>query len=159
MAMLRSLCATLLAVGAIGASAAPPAAVADLAWMTGAWAGDIGDGQTLEENWIEPTDGSIAALVRITGKGLTSMVELIVIEQVNNTLMLRIQQWGPDFAPRSPSPQTLALTEIGERRVAWKAQGEGAIRTLAYARPTPDAFTIDVQLAEGPPFRAELQAQ
>lgn len=157
--MLRSLCATLLALGALGANGAPSATVADLAWMTGAWAGDIGNGQTLEENWVEAADGTIAALVRITGNDATSMVELIVIQETDDGLTLRLQQWGPDFTPRSPTPQALALSEIGERRVAWKAQGEGAIRTLAYARPAPDTFTIDVELAEGEAFRAELQAR
>ncbi|TDJ41272.1 MAG: hypothetical protein E2O61_00105, partial [Gammaproteobacteria bacterium] len=54
--------------------------VADLAWMSGSWSGPAGPG-TLEENWIHPVDGSIASLVRMTGGGTTSMVELIIIEE------------------------------------------------------------------------------
>ena len=58
--------------------------VASLAWMTGTWSGPIGP-RILEENWVKPVDGSIASLVRMTGDGKTSMVELIIIEEEDDT--------------------------------------------------------------------------
>ena len=64
------------------------AAVADLAWMTGTWVGQFGD-RILEENWTRPDAGCIAAVVRMTGNGATSMVELLVIREENDSLALK----------------------------------------------------------------------
>ena len=55
-----------VAAGASTADGPPGATVADLAWMSGAWAGSMGGDNTLEENWIQPTGGSIASLVRLS---------------------------------------------------------------------------------------------
>ena len=134
--------------------------VGDLAWMTGSWTGSLGEsGLALEENWILPIDGSIASLVRVTGTGSTSMVELIVVEEEDDTLMLRVQQWDPGFAPRTPGPQTMALRELGENRVSFEATGEAGFRTLTYSRPAPDTFVIEVEEAPGEVSRIELRAR
>ena len=71
--------------------AGPPATIDRLDWMTGNWAGQLGPNQ-LEENWIATEGGSIAAMVRMTGSGATSMFEMITIEEVDGSLMLNIQQ-------------------------------------------------------------------
>lgn len=41
--------------------------LSDLSWMTGSWTGPVGPGLTLEENWIQPVDGSLAAQVIYAG--------------------------------------------------------------------------------------------
>lgn len=149
--------AAVCACAAFSAGAAPKATVQDLAWMTGTWVGPVGNsGQVLEENWAQPVAGSIAALVRMRAQGANSMVELITIEEEGESLVLHIQQWDPGFAPRPPGPQKLTLQAIGEHRVAWA--GDGPMRSLAYARPRPDTFTIDVETADGK-FHVELRAQ
>jgi hypothetical protein len=133
--------------------------VADLAWMTGSWAGPAGPDRTLEENWIEPTGGSIASLVRITTADATPMVELIVIEEEADTLMLRIQQWDPGFAPRTAGPQVMKLAELGERRVRFEATAEDGLRALTYSSPTPDSFNIDVETPTGDVMQLKLKAR
>ena len=144
---------------ALFAGADQHSSVDDLAWMTGSWAGPVGGGQTLEENWILPTDGSIASLVRMTGNGETSMVEMIVVEEENDSLVLRIQQWDPGFVPRTPGPQTLALRELGDNRVSFEAGDEGAFRTLTYSRPESETFVIEVDMGGGQQARIELKAR
>ncbi len=160
--MLRGMRGAMLAAVCVGAAlavgAAPKATVQDLAWMTGSWAGPMGGGQVLEENWTEPRAGSIAAVVRMLGQDATSMVELISIEEEGDSLVLHIQQWDPGFSPRPGGAQKLKLHAVGENRVAWEAVGEGGMRSLAYARPAPDTFTIDVDTADGQ-FHIELKAQ
>ena len=141
------------------ATADQHASVSALGWMTGAWAGPAGPGVTLEENWIQPTGGSLASLVRMTTADATPMVELIVIEEENDTLVLRIQQWDPGFAPRTAEPQTMTLTELGERSVKFTASGAGGLKTLAYSSPTPDAFNIDIETADGTPIALKLNAR
>lgn len=157
----RFLSVLISAIVAFGSSRAlaEQAKISDLAWMTGAWAGPAGPGITLEENWIKPVDGSIASLVRMTGKGKTSMVELIVIEEENDSLTLRIQQWDPGFKPRTEGPQVMALESMGENSVKFKAAGDGGMKTLGYSRPDNDSFNIDIETGEGAKFQIQLQAR
>lgn len=151
--------AALAALLALPAAAAGPAAtVADLAWMTGSWKGAMGPG-TLEENWTKPDGGSMASLVRGTGAGKTNMVELIVIEEFEGSLVLRLQQWNPGFVPRSAGPQEMRLVEIAERKVGFEATGEGGLKKLTYTRPADDTFVVSVVTAQGAAVSFELKKQ
>ncbi|MEK9648095.1 MAG: DUF6265 family protein [Gammaproteobacteria bacterium] len=133
---------SLLTCAAGATFAGPPATVEDLSWMTGTWAGPFGP-NTLEENWIEPKDGAIASMVRMSGNGSTSMYEVIIIEEKEGSLEMSIQQWGPNFEPTSEQAQKMELTDIGDKRVKFTAITEGTFEYLEYARPTEDTFTID----------------
>ncbi|MFT7133639.1 MAG: hypothetical protein ACI81O_002356 [Cyclobacteriaceae bacterium] len=133
--------------------------VNDLAWMTGAWSGPAGPDITLEENWIMPTGGSIASLVRMTGNGKTPMVELIVIEEEDDTLVLRIMQWNSGFSPRTPGPQTMSLAEIGENSVRFIAEGDEPMQSLMYSRPTDNSFNIVIETIEGEKIQIMLKAR
>lgn len=139
------------------AGSASAAGVADLAWMTGSWTGAVGPGH-LEENWSRPLDGSIASLVRMRGDGATSMIELIVIEEEDDSLVLRIQQWDPGFKPRSPNAQRMNLVATGDRTVSFKATEPGGLAGLTYSRPSDDTFTIDVETADGGKFQILMNA-
>lgn len=133
--------------------------LSDLSWMTGSWTGPVGPGLTLEENWIQPVDGSLAALVRITGNGKTSMVELIVIEEENDSLVLRVKQWDAGFKPRTPKPQTFKLVTMGENMVGFEAIDSGVMKTLAYSRPEEGLFNIDIENVEGGIYQINLVAR
>ena len=158
---MRRLHLALLLVGlllfALPASAAdnPPAKVSDLAWMTGHWEG-AAMGGTLEENWSEPKDGSIASLVRATGNGATSMIELIVIEEEEGSLTLRLQQWNPGFEPRTPGPQVMRLVEIGDKKVVFENTGEGTLGKLGYSSPEEGKFVISITTPTGQSFDIPL---
>ena len=129
--------------------------VSALAWMTGTWAGRAGPGE-LEENWTVPKAGSIQAMVRMTGGGKTSMVEVIVIEEEEGTLRLRLQQWDPGFKPRTPEPTVFDLKELGENTVAFTAVSEGAtMSALRYTRDG-DKFTISIRFGDSPEMHIPL---
>jgi hypothetical protein len=148
--MRRSLIATVLVLlVAIPAFAQGPAAkVSDLAWMTGHYSGKTGNG-TLEENWAAPLGGSIAALVRSTGAGgATNMIELIAIEEVGNSLVLRLKQWDPGMKERTAGFQVMELIEIGEKKVVFKNTGTEGLQQLGYSL-NGDQFTISVKTAQG----------
>jgi hypothetical protein len=155
-----SILALLLAATApvLGADS-PKATVADLAWMTGHWSGPMANGATLEENWLVPQGGSIAALVRSTTADSTSLIELILIEEKEGTLTLRLQQWNAGLEPRSPSPQVMKLVELGENKAAFAPVGEGPLKLLTYTRPAPDQFVIAIQTAQGQEFKIPLTAK
>ena len=148
--------AAALVLGLAFAPAAMAASIADLAWMTGTWAGAAGPG-ILEENWTVPRDGSIQSVVRMTSGGQTSMVELIVIEEEDDTLVLRLQQWDPGMKPRTEGPTVMKLAEMGESTVAFEVVGEGMFSTLRYTRDG-DTFTISITNPDGSSFDLPLTA-
>lgn len=149
--------AAVLCLCAVGAVAAPKATVDDLAWMQGAWAGDLGPNR-LEERWNAPLGGTIASLVRMTGPEGTSMVELIVVEEEAGSLVLRLQQWNPGFQPRTEQPQVFALESLGKKTVTWKALGSTGIQKLTYSRFGKRKFQVDGTTADGNSFTAKLRA-
>ncbi len=132
--------------------------VADLAWMTGSWVGPFGD-QTLEEHWVQPANGTIACLVRISGDDTTDMLELIVIEDAGDSLVFRVRQWFPGFVPRKPEAQVMELQEIGENQVSFSGSGDVDFRTLTYSRPNPDEFHIDAETMAGDALHLRLHAR
>ena len=131
--------------------------VADLAWMTGTWSGPVGGGNVLEENWTTPKAGSIQSLVRMTGANGTSMVELIVIEEEEGTLRLRLQQWDPGMKPRTPEPSVMTLEEMAENTVAFRAEEGAMFAILRYTRDG-DNFTIGITDHNGNQFNLPLKA-
>lgn len=145
-----------LALGVLFAPVASAASIADLAWMTGTYSGPVGPG-VLEENWTVPRDGSIQSVVRMTGGGQTSMVELIVIEEEDDTLVLRLQQWDPGMKPRTEGPTVMKLAELGDNTVAFEVVGEGMFETLRYTRDG-DTFTISITNADGSSIDLPLTA-
>ena len=132
--------------------------ISDLAWMTGNWAGALGPNQ-LEENWIMGDGGSIAAMVRMTGAGATSMFEVITIEEVDGSLELHVQQWDAGFVPRTDAAQRMELEAITENSVKFKAVSEGGMASLGYSNPEPDTFVIHVGQASGQVFDINLSAR
>ncbi|MEX2468342.1 MAG: DUF6265 family protein [Pseudohongiellaceae bacterium] len=139
---------SLAALTTVTLHAQPAASIDQLDWMTGNWAGQLGPNQ-LEENWIATEGGSIAAMVRMTGNGATSMFEMITIEEVDGTLRLHIQQFDPGFEARTPEPQEMVLEEITANSVRFRAVTEGGMASLGYSNPTPDSFMIHVGQANG----------
>ena len=138
-------------------ASAEDASIGDLAWMTGTWSGAVGPGAVLEENWTVPRDGSIQSLVRMTAQGKTSMVELIVIEEEDGTLVLRLMQWDPGMKPRTEGPTVMKLADMGESTVAFEVVGEGMFKTLRYTRDG-DSFTISIVTPDGSSMEIPLAA-
>jgi hypothetical protein len=153
---MKNLLLALFAIAPCLAHSESHPSVADLAWMTGTWVGPVGE-QTLEENWTQPAAGTIACVVRFRGDGKTTIYELSVIEEVAGSLMFNVRQWQPGFVPLDPPGQTMALADIGERRVSFKSDGPGNFATLTYTRPVPDEFHIAVQTQDGGAFQLLLR--
>lgn len=139
----------------ISIAAGPEATIDQLAWMTGNYAGNLGP-NTLEENWIAPEGGSIAAMVRMTGNGGTSMFEMITIEEVDGSLELNVQQFDAGFVPRTPTPIKMELAMITDNHVHFNAVTEGGMRSLGYTLED-ETFTIHVEQANGQAMNIELQ--
>lgn len=157
-ALLTTAAFSLLAFTSTAFAAGPAAKVTDLSWMTGAWAGNLGP-NVLEENWILPEGGSLAAMVRMTGNGATSMFEVITIEEVEGSLVLHIQQWDAGFKPRTEAAQKMELVEIGDKSVKFKAVSEGGMEALGYSSPEAGKFNIHVTSPGRPEMVLNLEAR
>lgn len=130
-------------------------AVADLSWLSGTWRGPFGE-RTLEEQWSQPSGGSIAALVRFNRAAKIDMLELVSISDSDNGLQLRIAQWSPTMEPLAESPQLLNMTAAGDRSVSFAAGSPGGLRSISYSNPTGGTLVIAVVLTEGNEFTIEL---
>jgi hypothetical protein len=150
------LTAGLLSITSSLAFAAGPAATIDqLAWMTGNYAGNLGP-NTLEENWVLPEAGSIAAVVRMTGPGGTSMFEMITIEEVDGSLVLHLQQFDPGFKPRTPEPLKMELAMIMDNHVHFNNVADTGMRSLGYSL-NGDTFTVHIEQPNGQTMNIELK--
>jgi hypothetical protein len=148
------MCTIFLAPGSLNAGA-PEARVSDLAWMSGAWGGPFGP-QRLEEVWSQPSAGSMVGLIKIIANDATSMIEVALVEEVDDSLELRVRQWAPGFVALADEPLTMKLAEIGPRKVTFHVVGQGALKTLSYSRPTPGEFRVNAVPAEGEAFEIRL---
>lgn len=152
------LIAVLLSVTGVAADNHGPKVV-DLAWMTGTWSGGMGQGGSLEENWAVPKNGSMAALVRgYSPDGTTNMIELISIEEEDDSLVLRLKQWNPGMTPRAEGFQVMKLVESKDRMVRFENIGEVGLAKLGYSRPADDKFVISIELPNGQELDIPLNA-
>ena len=132
--------------------------VQDLQWMSGTWTGSVGGPVKLQENWTVPEAGSIQSLVRMTAGDTTTMVELIVVEEIDESLQLHIQQWDKGYVPRAGGAQRMTMESVGENYVKFKDASGGGLKTLQYSRPgNASTFVIDIVTAMGQPMKIELQ--
>ena len=154
--MKSRLIVALLALASTSSFAGPPAKVADLAWMTGTWQAALG-ANTLEENWVQPSNGSIGTLVRMTGAAGVGMWEVITIEEKDGSLLMSVQQFGKGFEPRTPVAQKLELQEIDKQRVKFKAVTEGSMTSLQYSRSADNVFSIEMGQPGGKSMKLDLK--
>lgn len=134
----------------------PAASIETLAWMEGRWAGPTGPSR-LEETWSAPAAGTMIAAVRMTTGEETSMVEMIIINEEDDGLTLRLQQFSNKHEPRFDA-QPLRMTAQTSNSVNFEAIGPGGLKKITYSRPAEDEFNIDVLLTEGTEFTAPLRA-
>ena len=157
LSLLLFISATAVANGHLPAEKGSHPHIGSLAWMTGGWSGPIGPDTVLEENWSTATAGTIASLVRITSPEGTAMVEIVHIEEVENTLELHIQQWDSGFKPRSPA-QKMRLSELGEQSVAFTAASPGGLKKLGYAI-VGEEFHVRIKTADDQEMVIKLAAK
>lgn len=130
----------LLAIQAFG----DDVSIEDLGWLTGEYSGKFGP-MELEETWNEPKAGSIQALVRITDGVKTDMVEIVVIDEVDGSFELKIQQWDAGLKARTDGPQTMKQVNVGEREITFEAVDDGPLTKLTYKKSNDDELQIIVE--------------
>ena len=113
--------------------------------------GNLGPDQ-LEEHWIATGMSSLMAAVRMTGAEATSMFEMIIIEEVEGSLVLHIQQWDPGFDTRTEEAQNLEFVEISENSVKFEDVSGFGMPAFGYSHPDSEIFIIHVGQGNGSTF-------
>ncbi len=68
----------------------------NIRWIAGNWKGEAFGGIT-EENWSEPSGGSMMATFKLIADGKVSFYEIETISEVNNSLLLRLKHFNKDL--------------------------------------------------------------
>ena len=68
----------------------------NITWISGNWKGEAFGGQT-EENWSEPSGGSMMATFKLIYEGKVSFYEIEIIRELENTLVLQLKHFDNDL--------------------------------------------------------------
>lgn len=123
--MVTRLIATGLAIALLGLPAFTVAAdsrahsLADLAWMTGHWVMEDGDGRA-EEIWTAPLDGSMVASFRWAVPGRMHVLEFLVIEERDNGVYFRFKHFNRDYGAWEATPNTYRLVRVEQRTATFE---------------------------------------
>ncbi|MBR9845772.1 MAG: hypothetical protein GYB35_06510 [Algicola sp.] len=68
----------------------------NIKWIAGNWKGEAFGGQT-EENWSEPSGGSMMACFKLINEGKVSFYEIEIIREIENSLVLQLKHFDNDL--------------------------------------------------------------
>lgn len=153
--MSRRTCRLLFVVVALSLAAASPRPadppqpgrlplfVADMAWMSGRWAGEK-DGAWVEEIWTEPQAGNMMGMSRIVQKGQVVFFEMGTIDQGPNGPVLRLVHYDPGLKAWEDkgSPMTWEVVSWDKQEVVFKRTDGTKQETLTYKRDQPETLLV-----------------
>lgn len=84
----------------------PDAQIKSLDWLAGTWVGEAFGG-TFEEVWSPPSGDSMMGMFKLTNEGTTSFYELIIIREIENTLILQLKHFGDDLKGWEEKDETM----------------------------------------------------
>jgi uncharacterized protein DUF6265 len=109
-------------------TAAPraPAAIADVAWIAGAWLSANGP-ETVEEHWTAPAGGAMLAVSRtIAGGTLAEFEYLRIVERAGGLVYVA--------QPNGRPPTEFAMTRIDARSVTFENPQHDFPKTIRYEK-------------------------
>lgn len=93
----------------------------NIKWISGNWKGEAFGGQT-EENWSEPSAGSMMAAFKLIVNDSVVFYEIEIIREVDNTLVLQLKHFGNDLKGWEEKDDTVdfPLKEITATKVVFE---------------------------------------
>lgn len=93
----------------------------NIKWIAGNWKGEAFGGQT-EENWSEPSGGSMMATFKLIDKGQVAFYEIEIIREVENSLILQLKHFDNDLSGWETKDETVDFTlkEITANKVVFE---------------------------------------
>lgn len=126
------------------ASAGPPAKIADLAWIVGAWEGQGVGGAPAVEVYSAAADGRMVGHFRqLNADGSVMFYELITIEEVGGLLSYNLKHFNADLTgwEEQQTVRRFPLTAATPER--WEFSG------ISYERTGVDSMTVTVATKGG----------
>ncbi|MGV8814331.1 MAG: DUF6265 family protein [Gelidibacter sp.] len=113
----------------------------NIQWIAGNWKGEAFGGQT-EENWSEPSGGSMMATFKLIADGKVVFYEIEIIREVENTLVLQLKHFGNDLKGWEEKDQTIdfPLKEITENKVVFEG--------MTFEKTTTNEMNIYVDIRQ-----------
>jgi hypothetical protein len=93
----------------------------NIQWITGNWKGEAFGGLT-EENWSQPSGGSMMATFKLINDGKVSFYEIEIIREVENSLILQLKHFENDLKGWETKDETVdfPLKEITANKVIFE---------------------------------------
>jgi Domain of unknown function (DUF6265) len=93
----------------------------NITWISGNWKGEAFGGLT-EENWSQPSGGSMMATFKLIIDDKVSFYEIEIIKEVNNTLLLQLKHFNNDLKGWESKDDTVdfPLIEITPNKVVFE---------------------------------------
>ena len=134
---------------AIPGQASPPAALEDLAWIAGQWAGK-GISGPAREVYSPPMGGAIAGhFVQAKGDGIM-FYEIITITQAGPTITYRLKHFNSDLTGWEEKKEVREFRFVGREGDSWYFDG------LTIRRAGPDEMHSIVNVRQGEGRTEEL---
>ncbi|WP_299224557.1 DUF6265 family protein [uncultured Psychroserpens sp.] len=93
----------------------------NIKWISGNWKGEAFGGH-VEENWSEPSGGSMMATFKLITDGKVSFYEIEIIREVENTLVLQLKHFDNELKGWESKNETVdfPLKEITANKVVFE---------------------------------------
>lgn len=129
-------------------------ALADMAWLAGAWVGTR-NGRSIEERWSPPLGGAMLGVSRTVRRQKMVGFEYLRIVERDGSLVYIAQ-------PGGKPPTEFVLTELGKGRVVFKNPRHGFPQRIVYELTEGGGLTAKIGFANGgdyQPFVYKREAQ
>ena len=145
-----------LAQDAIGTAPPATATIQQVAFITGRWTGMLGD-RHIEQHWMAPAGTSMVAAYRNLQGTKAMLYELLVIEEQEGGLVLRIKHFEPGPGLKSREAQGEAaehrLVKVAGEMAVFESTGPNAVR-VTFSKPSQDELSIVLdRMRDGQPVK------
>jgi len=110
----------------------PAAALSDLSWLVGSWAGEGFDAK-LQETYSDPAGGQMPGHFSIVANGQPGLYEFVMIAQVGPSLEYRVRHVNPDMTAWEDKDKFVRFPLVERVGDTWYFDG------LTIRRTAPDA--------------------
>jgi hypothetical protein len=119
--------------------------LADVAWLTGHWAGTTAKGELIEEVWMPDRGGMMIGSFRwqrANGRWLLEFMQLLDTPTAIAPFALRIKHFNQDFRgmEEKDASTSLVATERTATRVVFEMKDAARVVKVGYEKKGPDAI-------------------
>lgn len=126
----------------------PPARIADVSWLVGAWEGE-GLGGTVDEVWSPAAGGAMVGHFRLVRDGKPVFYEILTILEIDGSLEMRLKHVNPDMTGWEEKANfiTFRLAKLDETGAYFGA--------FSFIRKGPDHLEGVLRMRQGDQVRDE----